>query len=159
VAIASATSLTLDSAFTTALSSATLVQATVTEIPQVTALTGLSGERSETEVSSWSSGIDRKFILGRRDPGTAEGTLFFDPKNAQHVALRTDQDNDTERVWRAYVNDSAAGSAMPHASHSVITFRGRVQNLALDFPEDGAFGGTLTVRVSGKVTIAAGVDP
>lgn len=157
--ITSDTVLVLDSAFTTALSGATLVAATFTEIPQVNSLTGLSGERSETEVSSWSSGIDRKFILGRRDPGTAELPFYFDAKTASHVALRTDQDNDTERVWRCYIFDSAAGTALPDDSNSVITFRGRVQNLTTDFPEDGAIGGNLTIRVSGKVTIAAGVDP
>jgi hypothetical protein len=158
-AIASATALTLDSAFTTALSGATLVAATFTEIPQVTSLTGLSGERSESEVSSWSSGDDRKFILGRRDPGTAELPFWLDAKLAAHTGLKTDQDNSTERVWRAYIFDSEAATALPDDSNSVITFRGRVKAFPIDFPEDGALGGTLTIRVSGPVTIAAGVDP
>lgn len=153
--ITSNTVLVLDSQFTTALSGATLVAATYTEVPQCTSLTGLSGERSEVEVSSWSSGIDRKFILGRRDPGSAEVPLFFDPEVAAHTALRDDQDADTERVWRVWVNNGTA--APPDASCTVLTFRGRVQNLPIDFPEDGAIGGTLTVRVSGPVTIAVGV--
>lgn len=149
------TNAVLDSQFTTALSGATLVAATYTEIPQCNSLTGLSGERSEIEVSSWSTGIDRKFLLGRRDPGTAEIPFYFDPETASHTALKTDQDNDTERVWRVWVNNSSTGS-LPHTSATVVTFRGRVQNFPFDFPEDGALGGTLTIRVSGPVTIGVG---
>ena len=153
--IASNTALTLDAQFTTALSGATLVAATYTEIPQANSLTGLSSERSETEVSSWSSGIDRKFILGRRDPGTAEIPFYFDPELTAHYDLKEDQTADTERVWRVWVNNSSTGT-LPHSSASVFTFRGRVQNFPTDFPEDGALSGTLTIRVSGPVTFGRG---
>lgn len=149
LSIASATSLTLKRTPSVDLSADTVNVRTFTEVPQITGLSG--GERvvDEIDTSSWSDGLDKTFLSGRADPGEYSGDIVYDPGNAQHVALETDQTAGTVRSWRAFIYTTGRSGDPPDASNHKLVFDGYIKSLSASLPGDGSLGGTFTIRASG----------
>ncbi len=115
-----------------------------TAVGSVTSISGPSSTRGEIDVTTMDS-TAKEFNLALLDHGTVECGLVYDERNTQHAALRTDFVANTVRDWK--ITDAGSPQA-------VYTFQGRIQSLPLDFSTDEVVRVTMTIRITGALTVA-----
>jgi len=115
-----------------------------TAVGSVTSISGPNSSRGEIDVTTMDS-TAKEFNLALLDNGTLEVSIVFDERNTAHAGLRTDFSANTVRDWK--ITD--AGS--PQINY---TFQGRIQSLPLDFSTDEVVRVSMTIRITGAMTVA-----
>lgn len=117
---------------------------------EVKNISGPSTEVSTIDVtthSSAASGNYREFIPSLIDPGTIDVDMNWVHADATHKLIWTDLQNRTKRDWRIVVPPTAA------AATCNIDFQAYVTSFPKEFPTDDVVGTTVTLRITGAVTI------
>lgn len=118
-------------------------------IANVSDLSGPSRSREAIEVTAHDSPNQyREFVKGLKDGGEITLTLNYNPANNTHSALDADFEEDTLRNYRIIV---LPGETDEHT----WTLSGLITNLSDAFPIDDRMEREVTVKISGKPTLAA----
>lgn len=103
-------------------------------------------EQTAIDVTHLTSDDDyMEYVGGFIAPGTYTFEFNRVFQNAQQQALETDMDNHTKRNFQIVVNDD---------SDSTLSFAALVQNIGESGDLNTQITGTLTLQVSGKVTLS-----
>lgn len=115
------------------------------DIAQVRSIDGPSSSSDQVDVTTHSSvGGYREFIPGLKDGGELNFELIVDPADAGFTNVNADFEAQLNREWRVILSD--AGTA-------TIDFLGAVTSRALSIPTDGPITMSVTIKVSGAITI------
>lgn len=117
-----------------------------TAIGEISNISGPDGTAPEIDVTDMDS-TAKEYLLGLPDEGNVTFNVFFVPQDTQHAQLWSDKTSGTARNYRITMTDSP---------QSTLTFSARVSGLSLDFGTDAATTGSVTLRISGSVTMATG---
>ena len=113
-------------------------------IAEVTAISGPTMSRETIDVTSLdSTGGYREFIASFRDPGTVQLTMNF--TNATYTTMKTDFENDTAQNYEIVLSDNTS-----------LEFIGLVTELPIEVSTDDKVSSTVTIKVSGQVTVNSG---
>lgn len=131
----------------TALTSGANSAEVFSEIKGLTDIAKGGPTREEVDVTNHSSanGAIETKPEGVFDPGSVTATMFFDPTDTQHIALKTAFDNKTVGNWRLQL-PTDAGSVTYEFTAWVKGFGGE------NYPVRGAITKDLEVRITGDVT-------
>lgn len=157
VSIASATSMTIDRAFTTDLAASTAY--TFFEMEKVSDITNinlpqLQATQIDTSVLD-TTGFRRK-ASGLIDAGTIDTTLYFQPQDAAHARLYSEMTNNTKLGWIIYIPDSSTNLAPPSLTNSRFYFRASLNTFNGEMPLDGVVSVSVSLLIDGKPELTAG---
>ena len=120
--------------------------ATWAPIAEVNSISGPSMSRDTIDVTSLdSTGGYREFITGFRDPGTVQLTMNF-----------TDA---TYNLMKADFDSAVAGNyeiLLGNAIQTSLEFSGLVTELPIEVTADDKVTSTVTIKISGEVTVNTG---
>lgn len=155
--ITSATVLTVDQAFDTALPASSAY--TFFEMEKVSDITNinlpqLQATQIDTSVLD-TTGFRRK-ASGLIDPGTIDTTLYFQPQDAAHARLYNEMTNNTNLGWIIYIPDSSTNVAPPDLTNSRFYFRGSLNTFNGEVPLDGVVSVSASILIDGKPILTAG---
>ncbi len=127
----------------------TLVPGTVYEtIANVTSIGGPERTRETIDVTSHDSPNGwMEFIGGLKDGGELSCDINYDPAETTHD-IDDDFDDTTPRNWQIVI---LPGTEDEHT----WSLKGILTNLGDEFPYDDKMGRSMTIKVSGKPTLAA----
>lgn len=114
-----------------------------TSIAEIGSIDGPGGQANEIDVTDLSS-TAKEFRQGLQDEGDVTCDFNFIPQNTQHALLRTDKSNQTLRNYRITFTDSPA---------TTWTFNAFVKGLSISNGVDDVTKGSLTLRVTGGITV------
>jgi predicted secreted protein len=115
-------------------------------LAEVNSISGPTMSRDTIDVTSLDSiGGYREFIAGFRDPGTVQLTMNF--TNSTYTLMKADFDSPTEQNYEIVLNDDASTS---------LEFIGLVTELPIEIPTDDKVTATVTIKISGQVTLNSG---
>jgi predicted secreted protein len=118
---------------------------TFVDIAEVNSITGPSMTRETIDVTSLdSTGGYREFIAGFRDGGTVELNMNFTRDG--YIVMKNDFESDVLQDYQI---------ALPDTGGTTFDFKGLVTDLPLDIPTDDKITVTVTIKVSGPVTVAS----
>jgi len=113
-------------------------------IAEVNSISGPSMSRDTIDVTSLdSTGGYREFIAGFRDAGTVQLTMNF--TNATYDTMKTDFEDDAAQNYEIVLPDNSS-----------LEFIGLVTELPIEIPTDDKVTTTVTIKVSGQVTLNSG---
>lgn len=129
----------------------------VEKIGQVTGFSGVGGQAGEIDVTDLDS-TAREFVAGLTDNGTVSINVNWDPNDASHVSLEALVGGSNVRFL---IGGSETGGTDPSytstfvipTDRTTLDFNGSVLSFQKDAETDNVWRGTLTVRVSGAITI------
>jgi hypothetical protein len=114
-------------------------------IPQVTDVGTVGSDRGLIDVTNLSS-TAREYKKAIKDGQELTLTINYDPDDAQHAALRTDNDAETARSYRVTFSDSPA---------QTVTFNGLVTNWSVgNIVIDNVLTLSVTIKPTGDLTFA-----
>ena len=115
-------------------------------IAEVNSISGPTMSRDTIDVTSLdSTGGYREFIAGFRDPGTVQLTMNF--TNATYQIMKDDFEDDTAQNYEIVLNDDI---------HTSLEFIGLVTELPIEVPTDDKITSTVTIKITGQVTMDSG---
>jgi predicted secreted protein len=118
-------------------------------IANVSDLSGPSRTRDAIEVTAHDSPNQyREFVKGLKDGGEVTLTLNYDPAENTHSDLDADFEEDALRAYQIVV---LPGEADEHT----WSINGLITNLSDAFPIDDRMEREVTLKISGKPTLAA----
>lgn len=119
---------------------------TYVRIGQVTSISGPSGAASTIDVTHLAS-TGREFLQALPDFGTVQLSVIFDNKTAslQHDDLWDDFNTGTTRDFQIRLSNSP---------QTTFTFQAFVQEMPISIEIDDKVGATITLKVTGAVTLA-----
>mgnify|MGYP006893384743 CR=1 FL=1 len=115
-------------------------------IAQCRSISGPSYEGDEIDVTTHDSvGGFREFVRGLVDPGEISAELVFDPNHASHAAT-------------GLIDDLKSGATDPYRidwvmASKILTFTAFVKSFPLTSPIDDVLTGTVTLRITGDITL------
>jgi predicted secreted protein len=115
-----------------------------TLIDQITTLDGPDGSASEIDITTLDS-TAREFAMGLKDSGSITFEAVYDPAKTQHQGLRTDWNARTLRNFQLVFTNSPA---------TTWSFSAYVQNFSISAGVDEVVRLSVTLRISGDVTVA-----
>lgn len=119
---------------------------TYTTVAEVTNLSGPSLKMDTLEVTHHGSADGYKdFVGGLIDGGEIKVEANFLPGDSSHSGLITDMNARTLRAWQI---------VFPTSPAKTFSFSGLVQSLEPAAPVDGKLALSLTIKVSGKPSLA-----
>jgi predicted secreted protein len=122
---------------------------TYVTIANVSDLSGPSRTRDAIEVTAHDSPNQyREFVKGLKDGGEVTLTVNYDPSNNTHSALDSDFEEDALRAYQVVV---LPGESDEHT----WSINGLITNLSDAFPIDDRMEREVTLKISGKPTLAA----
>lgn len=114
-------------------------------IPQITDLGVVGQDRGLIDVTNLSS-TAREYKKAIKDGQELQITIQYDPDDAQHTGLRTDNNAETARSFRVTLTDSPA---------QTITFSGLVTNWSItNISIDNVLTLNVTIKPTGDLTFA-----
>lgn len=117
-------------------------------VANITDISGPSREREAIEVTAHDSPNQyREFVKGLKDGGEVEITLNYDPASAQIAALDADFEEDDLRNYQVVIFPG-------EVPEFTWTFAGLITANGDEFPHDDKMERTVTVKISGKPTLA-----
>lgn len=130
----------------------------VEKIGQITGFSGVGGQAGEIDVTDMDS-TAREFVAGLKDNGTVTINVNWDPTDASHVTLDSLVGGANKRFVIGGSEDSTDPSytstfTIP-TTRTTLDFNGSVLSFQKDAETDNVWRGTLTIRVSGAITITA----
>lgn len=118
---------------------------TFTAIAEVNSITGPDMTRDQIDVTSLdSTGGYREFIAGFRDGG--EVTLEMNFTLDGYDGLKADFEDDDKRLYQIVLSDTG---------NTTFEFWGLVTALGLAVPMDDKVTATVTIKISGQVTLSS----
>lgn len=115
-------------------------------IAEINSITGPGMTRDTIDVTSLDSvGGYREFIGGFRDGGTVQLTMNF--LRASLDTMKTDFEDDTLQGYEI---------VLPDDETTTLEFSGLVTELPLEIPPDDKITMTVSIKVSGQVTLNSG---
>lgn len=115
-------------------------------IAEINSITGPGMTRDTIDVTSLdSTGGYREFIGGFRDGGTVQLTMNF--IRASLDTMKTDFESDTLQGYEI---------VLPDDETTTLEFSGLVTELPLEIPPDDKITMTVSIKVSGQVTLNSG---
>ena len=138
----------------------TLSNPVIVKLSCPTGVTGLlSGSTDEIDTTCLDA-FSRSFELGLSDQGELSIPFIFEPTDASHRALMDlVQAKESTQICIALSDGTAAPTLnssdlmVAPAARTSFIFSGLIKNPPLDFAGNEVVRGTMTVRVSGAVTI------
>lgn len=121
---------------------------TFTTITNLKDLTGPDLDMDLEDVTTHSSaaaGVFKEWLPLLMDGGEVKGELLWDPNDATHVGLASDQASRVKRNFQMVFPTTPAKTA---------SFSGYVTKLPFKAPVKGLISRELTVKITGPVTIA-----
>lgn len=118
-----------------------------TTLGEVKSIDGPSTKVSVIDVTTHSSAASGNYmekIASLIDPGEVTADLNWVPSDTTHQNLRTDLTSRTKRAWCL---------ALPSPASANVVFDGYVTDFPLSFPVDDVIGGSITITISGPITI------
>lgn len=116
------------------------------QIGQVVSISGPSGAASTIDVTHLTS-TGREFLQALPDFGTVQMSIIFDNKT---TALQHDQ------LWADFNSGDTQGFQirLSNSPQSTLTFNAFVQEMPISIEIDDKVGATVTLKVTGAVTLA-----
>jgi len=128
----------------------------VQKIANITGGSGVGGTAGEIDVTDLDS-LAREFRAALKDNGTVSLNINYDPSEASHVTLDGLVGGDNVRFLIA---TSEADTAPSYSSEftlptdrTTLDFDGSVLSFQKDFETDAVWTGSVSIRVSGDITI------
>jgi len=116
------------------------------KIAEVISISGPSMTRETIDVTNLdSTGGYREFIASLRDGGTIELELNF--LRSTYETMLSDFQSDTVQTYEI---------VLPDAENTTITFSGLVTDMPLDIAMDAQIKYTVTIKITGQITVASG---
>jgi len=116
------------------------------EIAEITEISGPGKTRDVIDVTSLdSTDLYRVFIAGFRDAGTVTYTVIF--TRATYEVINDDFESDTLQNYEIL---------LPDAESTSFEFEGLVTELPLSIPPDDAVKMSVSIKLSGQVTVNSG---
>lgn len=116
-----------------------------TAVSEINNITGPSMSRETIDVTSLdSTGGYREFIAGFRDAGEVQFSMNF--SQAGYQLMKEDFESDSLRDYQI---------VLPDASATTFDFSGLVVELPLDIPMDDKITCSITIKISGQVTVTS----
>lgn len=116
-------------------------------IAEINSISGPSMSRDTIDVTSLdSTGGYREFIAGFRDPGTVQLTMNF--TGATYDLMKTDFESDTPGNYEILFPATGGNYS--------LEFVGLVTELPIEITADDKVTSTVTIKVSGQVTVNSG---
>lgn len=130
----------------------------VEKLGQITGFSGVGGQAGEIDVTDLDS-TAREFVAGLKDNGTVSINVNWDPQDASHITLDGLVGGSNKRFVIG-CSESAADPAYTSTftiptDRTTLDFNGSVLSFQKDAETDNVWRGTLTIRVSGAITITA----
>lgn len=117
---------------------------TYTEIEGVKSISGFNHSTNDIDLTVLASTV-KVFAPGVPDAGEIGITVYFDPDNTLHAALRAQSLSPASKNWKISITDGTPTS---------YTWGGYVKGFELSaFEVDGYLEATYTVKISGTVSI------
>jgi predicted secreted protein len=115
-------------------------------IAEVNSISGPGMTRETIDVTSLdSTGGYREFIGGFKDGGTVQLTMNF--IRASLDTMKTDFESDDQQNYEI---------VLPDAESTTLEFQGLVTELPLEIPPDDKITMTVSIKISGEVTVNSG---
>lgn len=115
-------------------------------IAEVNSISGPSMSRDTIDVTSLDSvGGYREFIAGFRDPGTVQLAMNFTRDTFD--TMKTDFESDTAQNYEIM---------LPDAENTSLEFVGLVTELPIEITADDKVTSTVTIKITGQVTLESG---
>lgn len=116
---------------------------TYTDTANVTAISGLGGQKGDIETTNFDS-LAKQFLTGLEDPGQVQVEINYAPADTSQTAIWALKESGALRTWRI---QSPGASPAPYFSFSAT-----VQQFQVNWQTDDIVRATLTLRVSGAIT-------
>ena len=115
-------------------------------IAEVNSISGPSMSRDTIDVTSLdSTGGYREFIAGFRDPGTVQLNMNF--TRTTFDLMKTDFESDTAQNYEIFLSDTEGTS---------LEFVGLVTELPVEITTDDKVTSSVTIKITGQVTVNSG---
>ena len=115
-------------------------------IAEVNSISGPSMSRDTIDVTSLdSTGGYREFIGGFRDAGTLQLTMNF--SRTTYDLMKTDFESDTSQNYEI---------VLPDTENTTLEFVGLVTELPLEITADDKITSSVTLKITGQVTVNSG---
>lgn len=116
------------------------------QLAEINSITGPSKTRDTIDVTSLdSTGGYREFITGFRDAGTVQLTMNFSRESFE--LMNDDFEDDTAQNYEI---------VLPDAETTSFEFEGLVTEVPLEIPMDDKITMTVTIKITGQVTVNSG---
>jgi predicted secreted protein len=118
-------------------------------IAEVNSISGPSMTRDTIDVTSLdSTGGYREFITGFRDAGTLTLTMNF--TRSTFNTMKEDFESDTAKNYEI---------VLPDDENTTLEFEGLVTELPLEISPDDKITASVTIKITGQVTVNSGSGP
>lgn len=121
------------------------VSAVLTAIPQLKDFTLPTGETDQIDVTAQDSpNRTKEYIAGFIETGELDAEFFFDPNNEVHQELWALKESGTTVSWQVIA---------PDTEDTTFDFEAFVTALEVNFPVEDALTCSMTIKLSGAVTM------
>lgn len=117
---------------------------TYSNIANVVSISGLGGQKSDIDITNFDS-TAKEFLTGLEDPGQVQVEINFAPGNATHDTLWGLKNSGDLRTWRIQMSGASPAD--------YFQFSATVQQFQINFNTDDVVRATVTLRVSGAITL------
>lgn len=128
----------------------------VRKLARVTGGTGVGGEAGEIDITDLDS-VAREFVTGLKDNGTVSLDLNWDPTDDSHQELEALVGGDNVEFMicgsEAETDPTYSSTFTAPSSRTTLHFTGGVRSFTKDFSTDEVWRGSVSIRVSGDITI------
>lgn len=115
------------------------------EVPGVTAINTVGFQRALIDVTTLRS-TQREYRLAIKDGQEIGLELWFDPEDAQHQGLRSDNRDGTRRMFKILLTDSPA---------ETVEFAALVMNWSYNTAIDTVYNLTVTLKPTGDLVFSS----
>ena len=156
--IGSATALDVDTNWTTTIAagqSFTFIEPEI--VPDVTNINLPNFSATQIDTSVLDTSGFRRQTSGLVNPGSIDGTIFFQPQLAEHRRLYDKTDGTGIKLgWIIWIPDASDGTAIPDQKNSRFYFRGSMNQFGGDMPLDAAISVEFSILIDGKPVLVGG---
>lgn len=115
------------------------------EVPGVTAINTVGFQRALIDVTTLRS-TQREYRLAIKDGQEIGLEMWFDPENAQHQGLRSDNKTGVRRLFKILLTDSPSEE---------VTFAALVMNWSYNTTIDAVYNLTVTLKPTGDLVFSS----
>lgn len=117
---------------------------TYTAVANVVSISGIGGQKSDIDITNFDS-TAKEFLTGLEDPGEVQVEINFAPSAATHDTLWTLKNDGTLRTWRVRMSGTSP--------YDYFEFAATVKQFQVNFQTDDVVRATVTLRLSGAITL------
>lgn len=132
----------------------------VQKIGQITGFSGVGGTAGEITATNFDS-TAQEFVTGLKDNGTISINLDWDPADASHQTLDSLVGGDNKRFFiacsEAATDPTFSSTFTLPTDRTTLDFVGGVLSFQKDASTDDIWRGSVSIRVSGDITITPAV--